>query len=271
MTLIVGFKCGDSVVLCADSQETRGGLKREVNKLPIINGDDACVSVVCGGAGQGELSDAFVARLGPAMKRSPTCGEEPLRRELEGIAAGFHQSAVYRSFPGTSDDKFIAGLIGVCDPARQTYLFKFAGPTVKSVATYDLAGEEFEFYERIPRRRYRVGLSINQAVILGIEIINEAKSSSIYVGGPTNVVIVRPNGIKAQADDRVQWTEAHIATQNELIDSLRIDLSSTSAQVTEKLNNFSSSITAVRGLYGAKYGAWPTPTLSDDPDDPTKK
>jgi 20S proteasome alpha/beta subunit len=49
MTLIVGFKCGPSVVLCADSQETRGSFKVEVDKLPIHSGG---MDVVCGGAGR---------------------------------------------------------------------------------------------------------------------------------------------------------------------------------------------------------------------------
>jgi hypothetical protein len=113
-------------------------------------------------------------------------------------------------------------------------------------------------------RRYRSGPSINQAVLLGIEILNEAKASSIYVGGPTNVVIATPAGIRSQPSERVQWTEAEIATQNDVFDALRFELGSTSAELNERLTTFSNSITAVRNLYGSKYPAWPKPTLGED-------
>jgi 20S proteasome alpha/beta subunit len=267
MTLIVGFKCGDSAVLCADSQETRGDLKTEVNKLQIVHGDVGCMDLVCGGAGQAELSDAFLARLGPAMKHSKTCGEEQIRKELEGIAAAFHQSAVFRSFPGTPKEKIIAGLIAVRDASGQVFLFKFFGPTVRVVATYELAGEEYEFFALIARRRYRDGLTIKQALLLGVEIISEARQSSIYVGGPTRVVNVMPAGIVAEDPQRVAWTDAEITRQNELIDILKFELSSSQAQVESNLKNFSNSITSVKAYYGVKLPPWPAFTLPEPSED----
>jgi hypothetical protein len=77
-------------------------------------------------------------------------------------------------------------------------------------------------------------------------------------------VIVRPDeGIQPEEPARVLWTEAHIKTQNQIIDALRWELSSTEDQAEAKLRTFSNSITAVRGVYGSKYPAWPSGTLGN--------
>lgn len=266
MTLIVGFKSADSVVLLADSQETRGLLKTEVNKLPIQAADGDGMDIVCGGAGNGELTEAFRPLL-VQMSRSRTHGEEAIRRDLETALVTFHNSPVFTSFPCPSDEKFIAGLIAVRSVKREVFLFKYFGSVIQPVHTYGLAGEDYSYFDRVAQRRYRENLSIQQAVLLGLEIVGEAKATSIHVGGPTRVVIVQPDkGIHVEDAAVLVWTEAHIATQNKLFDDLRFDLSSTNAQVDHDLITFSNSITAVRGVYGSKYPAWPQPTKKPDGD-----
>jgi hypothetical protein len=196
MTLIVGFRCADAAVLCADSQETRAGLKSEVNKLQIQAADTGGMDIVCGGAGNGELYEAFRVSVLARMKCSATIGEEPIRQELEAALVAFHRGRVFLAYPASQEDKLIAGLIAVRSVSREVFIYRFFGPVIQPVHTYGLAGED-----------------------------------------------------------------SHIATQNELFDALRFDLSSTEDQAKEKLRNFSNSITAVRGVYGSKYPAWPSPSF----------
>src|SRR5262245_47478524 len=129
MTLIVGFRCGDSAVLCADSQETRGVLKSEINKLPIHTAHNG-MDVVCGGAGHGELIDAFRLRLVDALVGSSLVIESDIRSQIETILVAFHQSAVYTTFPGSEDDKYIAGLIAVRSTKRDVFLYRFFNSVV---------------------------------------------------------------------------------------------------------------------------------------------
>jgi 20S proteasome alpha/beta subunit len=269
MTLIVGLWCGDSAVLCADSQETRGGLKSEVNKLPIGYAESGGMDIVCGGAGNGPLADAFRDQLIPRMVRSKTVGETAIQRELEQALVAFHQGRVFKAYPGTPDEKLIAGLVSVRSAAKQVHLFHFFGSVIRSVRTYELAGEDYAFLERVTKRLYRDGLTIQQAILIGLDVVNEGKATSIYVGGPTRVVVVRPDsGMQVQESARISWTEAHISTQNELLDDLRFNLGSSSAEAQVTLKNFANSITSMRGVYGTKYLAWPKPTLDDpDPDE----
>ncbi len=268
MTLIVGFRCGDSAVLCADSQETRGNLKTEVDKLPIYAAaPSGGMGVVCGGAGSGVLTDAFRARVAAALIRSTAGNEDDIRREIEAELVAFHQSAVFTAFPASKADKLIAGLIAARSPSQEVFLFKYLGSVVQPVQTYALVGEDYAFFDRIAQRRYRRGLSINQAVLLGLEIVSEAKQTSPFVGGPTRVVIARPEGIASEDQAHVQWTEAHIVKQNELFDNLRFNLSSTDDQVEGALRSFGNSITEVRLVYGSKDLAWPTLSDSGSDDD----
>jgi hypothetical protein len=229
------------------------------------------MSVVCGGAGAGELMDACRQRLLDALVDSTICVSSDIQSQIETVLVAFHQSAVYTSFPGTAEDKYIAGLIAVRTVQRQVLLFRFFSTVVQPVDSYGLAGEDYAFIERIVKRRAQSSLSVHQAVLLGIEVVSEAKEISTTVGGPIRVVIATPDGIRTEDSARVIWTENHITTQNQLIDALRFDLSSTGSQVQEKLQTFSNSITSVRGVYGSKYPAWPKPTLGDPDDDPTAR
>ena len=269
MTLIVGFRCGDSVVLCADSQETRGLLKSNVNKLPIQAAVAGGMDIVCGGAGNGDLSDSFRSSLTKRMVRSPKTGEEPIRLELEAALVDFHRSKVFAAYPvADPNDKYISGLISVRSAAREVFLYKYDGSVVQPVATYQLAGEEYSYFGRILQRRYRPGLSINQAMIIGLEVIGEGRETSTGIGGPTRIVIATPNGgMRCEQGERLAWAEAELTKQNELFDSLRFELGSTGAQVQDQLTNFSNSITALRGVYGSKYEAWPKLTIGHVQDD----
>ncbi len=270
MTLIVGVRCGESAVLCADSQETYGTLKREVNKLPVSRALGSNVDVVVGGAGHGPLSDVLRPRLESTLARSALKGEESVLRELEAALVAFHQDPVFTAFPAPLDDKFVAGLVCVRSVrARQVWLFEYFNSAIKPVTTYSLSGEDHAQFAHVAQRLYRPGISIQQAVLLGLEVIALAKKTSVYVGGDTRVVTVRPDDMRVEDGTRVSWTEAHIDTQNKLIDELKFNLASTEDQVQKELQAFSNSITAVRGIYGSKFPPWPTPSpsLGDFEDD----
>lgn len=263
MTLIAGFWCDGAAVLCADSQETRGSLKNETNKL-LIHGDDVGLSLVVGGAGSGELTDAFKLRVAGALVGTQKSGEEHIRRELEAQLVAFHRSDVYERFPGTSEEKTIVGLIAVRSALQEVFLYHYWTTVIKPVKTYELAGEDYAFIKRMGERRFRAGMSVRQATLLGIELISEGKEISPYIGGQIRVVIARPEGFSVEDAAQVQWTEAEIATQNQVIDALRFELSSSNAQVDEQLRIFSNSITSIRNVYGVKYPMWPKPTLTDE-------
>ena len=262
MTLIVGFKCGDSVVLCADSQETRGNLKSEINKLPIHMGDGG-TDVVCAGAGNGELTDGFRARLEAAIGPSQASDKEMIRREIENALVEFHQSPVFASFPGKDEDKYICGLICVRTRTREVMLFKYFCSVVESVDTYHLAGEDYAHFEHVVRRLFRTGTSVQQAILMGLEVLNTAKATSLFVGGPTRVVVATPSGISVENTRRINAAEAFVQTKIEAFDSLSFDLGSSNVQMQKKVDAFANSITSIRGIYGSKFESWPQSSFGE--------
>jgi hypothetical protein len=75
MTIAIGFRCKDGVVLCADTLETFDGTKRNVPKLVIkenaaslsLDRDNALVLSVAG-AGDGPLIDRLVTDMWKAIE-----------------------------------------------------------------------------------------------------------------------------------------------------------------------------------------------------------
>jgi hypothetical protein len=262
MTLIVGVVCRDGIVLCADSQETRGYLKTEINKLPIHLGNGG-PDVVIGGAGNGELTDGFRARLVASIGSLRESTMEAVRRKIEKAAVDFHRSPVYDAFPGSAEEKHIAGLICVRTRDSKVMLFDYFDTIVKPVETYKLAGEDYAHFDHIVKRLYRSEATIQQGIVIGLEVMNTAKATSVHVGGETRVVVARSDGMRPEHPRRINAVEAFVKTKREAFDSLTVELGSSGLEVEYKVQAFANSITSIRKVYGVKFESWPDATIGD--------
>jgi 20S proteasome alpha/beta subunit len=84
MTLIVGLKSHDSVVIAAEQEET-GGItaKRTVSKLKLITGRDW--AVVIGGAGDAALAENAMRAMERRLHKRKIVDEELLLSETDQI------------------------------------------------------------------------------------------------------------------------------------------------------------------------------------------
>jgi len=67
MTFIVGIKCPDGLVMCADSQESNGITKRNVLKLTKFSAHDKSWGMVFGCSGSSSAINNFTSKLGDAI------------------------------------------------------------------------------------------------------------------------------------------------------------------------------------------------------------
>jgi hypothetical protein len=224
--------------------------------------------VVIGGAGYEALTAALLRTVIGALSEP----FESVHAVLQRAVAAFHKSAVYTAFPGSATDKSVAGLIGLRLTNGPVMLFEYMRSVVTPVTTYKLAGEDIPPYDVIPRRAYRCDLSVSEALVLGIDIVEAAKATSVYVGGATRAVSLQPTGVVTEDPGKIFKTALHVAESSRLAGMLRLqaaDHTVPDALFQRNLTAFCNSMTAVRYLYGAAVPPWQGGTLGDyvPPDD----
>jgi hypothetical protein len=196
------------------------------------------------------------------------------RLSTESWDLQFHESAEYASFPGKPDEKYVEGLVAVrIIESRACLLLKYFSTVVEPVDEYALVGEERASYELTAKRGYRPGLSVEQALVHGVNVIAAGKSSSQYVGGEIRGVQVQGASVIDADSGKIHLLELHVGQANRLMTELMwqaADQSTSPDQYERNLSRFCNSMTATRSIYGVK-GAWQSLTLgrlaSPDDDD----
>jgi hypothetical protein len=77
MTYIAAFHCSSGIVMCADTQETLHDYKTYVEKISVVE-DQSCPLAV-GGAGDGQLIEAFTQELIDRTKETPPVTKQGLK------------------------------------------------------------------------------------------------------------------------------------------------------------------------------------------------
>jgi hypothetical protein len=254
MTLIAAFRCDAAghpgLVLCADTQETVGDIRVAVNKLSPQEWGHYQLAIA--GAGSGYLVDAFAYKLGLAIASWPVGADERFVREtIRDLLVDFHENEV-RLFPVDSEsEKFCDFLvcikpIGVND---QFFLWQLRGTTIAPVGDYALIGISAAIYTHELGRLYRSRLSSNQAVLLAIHLLSLAKATSNYVGGQTDIVVLRRTALHPYSHQDIQTLESRIHAFNERIAQLVLacpDATIPRAEFQAMLSVFEDELTAIR-------------------------
>jgi ATP-dependent protease HslVU (ClpYQ) peptidase subunit len=275
MTLIVGIKCGDSAVLCADSQETLSdGQKTERNKLEISSAVGDRFDVVVGGAGIVPLSDVLRSRILERFEKIRDSTAVAVLSAVRDAIAQFHRAHEYTAFHGKPEDKYLSGLIAIrLIESGKCLLLKYFSSVVEPVNDYSLAGEERASYEIIAKRGYKASLSIDQAIVHSVNIVAEAKRTSQYVGGQIRVVQVQHEAVTEVDSGKIYKIELHVGEANRLMTELMwqaADQSISRKDYQKNLSLFCNSMTAARGIYGVSLPPWPSATLGQSDDESTE-
>lgn len=255
MTLIAAFRCDKSAVICADSQETvtlPDGREYRVRVKKIKPEDGNEYEVVIGGAGMsGPLIDRFSRDVLDAVRTWPSgYSNAEIERRLRELLERFHLTYVLASTYQSSDFDFI---VCVKDKNQEDFgLWIIRDTDVSPIERYEMIGWEENLYRREVEWLYQGTPWIAQGVLLGLRLFTMAKDTSNYVGGPTQVIIVRDNGIHAEDQKDIQELEERIAQFNEALADLVLacpDLSIHKDAFRELLAVFKDTVLSLREYY----------------------
>jgi 20S proteasome alpha/beta subunit len=183
VTLIIGMRCSDGSVVCADSQETVGNYRLTVQKIvPERIGEYV---VILAGSGIGELIDGFIGLFKERILASKTTGLSIFKEVFEAEFARYRKEQVplYNAQKRYKNMQFI-----VAAHLNGTYeLWTTKGGKLVPIPYYCLIGVTEPLYGEVLDRLYNPNIDVAQAVLAGIYTLGVAESTSQYVRGPMQV------------------------------------------------------------------------------------
>lgn len=216
MTIILGLKCKDGVVIGCDSQvgyERGVPIKRlNANKIYCLTDNFAAV-----GAGTVAHIEKVISEL-----RSKLVEEELKKRSLltepecidiiEGIVTALHKDYnIERSrFLGTNERDFfdpiviLAGRIGLEEGKEAYGLFLVHSNGVAEVIDdYATAGSGAAFAELLLKNLYFKDIDLETALSIASYTINEVKEIDPYCGGPTKLGFFTSEGFTELDEEKI--------------------------------------------------------------------
>lgn len=220
MTIIAGFKCNEGIVLCADTQETVGTMKRNVPKLRLEpsegwagENDGNSLAVAFCGAGDGPFIDKLVETCWQSAKSAQSAGQacQAIEQSIRDHYAQFGK--IFQ--PGYCPH---AELIFGVKMWGESMLFSADGPTVNEVNGYRSSGVGQYMADFLASRMYGYYLTIHQCVILSAYILFQAKEHVDGCGGESHIAVLREQG----KSGLVEWVRVNAIT--ELVGSSDLEL-----------------------------------------------
>jgi 20S proteasome alpha/beta subunit len=181
VTFIAGFKCFNGVVLCADSEESDGFKKKNVNKIFQKNLGEWGIAIA--GAGRGGVIDSYWNKLhgdfeGHIYDRSWI--EETVERSLKQMLKAH----------GKRDEYFRIGLGTFDVESKGTYLYLSDGHCLAPVNDFFCIGTGDDTLANFfCKTIYDKLMSAEEAARLGVFVTALSKSHADGVGGPTAAVL----------------------------------------------------------------------------------
>lgn len=176
MTFIVGIECIDGIVMCSDTEESANWTKGHVQKINSITiGSEWGLAM--GGAGDAGVIDGFWDKLTEhiATKRGGDLFElAKIENEIEIACRAWRRR--YR----TSNFQFIFGIFSKYGDSK---LYRFEGDCLAPKTGYCITGLEATLPVCMLDSLYVVGVTVKDAVPLGVFVTGLMKEYGQYVDG----------------------------------------------------------------------------------------
>jgi 20S proteasome alpha/beta subunit len=175
MTFVIGFKCADGILLCADSLEADGLTKRPVNKIRVMGTTDWTVGI--SGAGAGGIIDKFCDEVSSALGREIY--------NLKHIEQTIEETLLqFRSKYQEDDDRFRI-LVGVyCKSALDQRLYRSDASHLVPIKDHAHIGTGHSLWRFLVENLYTKGNSVDDNSRLAIFIMKQAIEHVDGVEGP---------------------------------------------------------------------------------------
>ena len=216
-TTIVAITCVEGVVMVGDRRATMGNLiaNRDIEKVHAA--DEYSLIGIAGTAGVGlELMRLYQVELEHYEKIEGTM------LSLHGKAnrlATMIRNNLGAAMQGLAVIPLFAGFdLDGTDPAKagRIYSFDVAGGMYEEDG-YDSIGSGSLFAKSSLKKRYRPGLTLDEAVTLGIEALYDAADDDTATGGPDLIRKIYPVVMTATAEGNRRLTDEEAAEVTEAV------------------------------------------------------
>jgi len=153
------------------------------------------------GSGDGDLIDAFVARLSKSYSGSDIAELDSAQQVVKDELAAFAKEKGVRIRKIDGSVRLLFGTHSEKD--KQCGLWKTVTGDPVEVHDYALIGAEDERYDYAIRNFYRRDMPISQGVFLGLYLMWLAEQTSNYVKAPISVAILKNNGLQFEDQDKI--------------------------------------------------------------------
>jgi proteasome beta subunit len=222
-TTIVAITTADGVVMAGDRRATMGNLiaSRDIEK--VHPADAYSLIGIAGTAGIGiELMRLFQVELEHYEKI------EGIMLSLDGKAnrlAGMVRGNLGAAMQGLAVVPLFAGFdLTAGDPAKVGRIFSFdvAGGLYEETG-YDAIGSGSLFAKSALKKRFRAGLSTDEAVRMAVEALYDAADDDTATGGPDVSRKIYPVVMSATAEGTHRLTDAEIGAVAEAVVAARME------------------------------------------------
>lgn len=216
VTIAAGFVCPTGLVLCADTQETRGDIKVRVPKLlirPTSWNEDTDRKLVMAGSGDGALIDKLLdVSWGAALRAAPS---------IEAVAAAIETSilAQYARLIGCyhpGSMPYAELIFGIWVKGRGVAMYFADGPVMNPVDRNECIGIGEVLARHIIDRMYAQDIPLELAEVLASYMLSHVKEYVDGCGGESMIAAIDLEGNIRTLD---ATTEMCIATQARNTDS----------------------------------------------------
>jgi 20S proteasome alpha/beta subunit len=249
MTYISAFRCEGGIVMCADTQETRGEYKNYVEKIEIV--DDLSYPLAVGGAGVEDILKPFMQEIIDRVKASMPTTKAALQAEIKAAIKAVYEQDVPALV--LKKQHLTPQFLIAAKPTEDDYcIFPVVGKRLYKEQRRAIIGYPSAYNNALLERLHRDDLPMQPAVMLAIYLVSQSKQFDEGVGGATQIVIVRDNGAWIDDAEYVKQFEVFIGEFLKLIDPLFLNCVDVSippdSVFPEKLKEFGEAVTRLRSV-----------------------
>jgi 20S proteasome alpha/beta subunit len=246
MTLIAGFRSVDGVVLCADSRESDGITKDEVDKL-VEYRRDWCTVGFAGAGNDGDIIDATIEQITDALDDEKPKTIEAVKRVIRNALS---------VLPMTENAADL--LLAVCPSHNpKAELWAVVDRHLRSVASGHAVMGVGRVVRFVAERLYRPDLSLYQTVLLAVHLLNIAKRYVADVEGTSHVLVLTDGGwLARERVDEVTAREQVFEWLDAALSHVYLsfaDTSITKEQFEDTLEKFNTTIKTLRANHFEEF------------------
>lgn len=184
MTMAIGFKCEDGIVLCCDSLEADGFTKRFVDKTSVMGYIQPIWGVAMAGAGGGGILDKFFKDTVAQLLESESDYDIKLIEELiEEVLARYRKRFRIQPF---------RILVGVFNRSlNKSFLYRNDEKALAPIDNFAHVGVGASLWKFFVENLHDYYMTCEESAALAAFILREAKQHVDGVDGPTTLIIYK--------------------------------------------------------------------------------